>query len=165
MDLSTPVDSWLNSYLISVVFSDKSVGGVNDRSSKNPFQSSLPPLRKYRSVIQFLYCLFVSLNKTFSTQSLWTAIFVFECSGATLPAGLPERGKNWERRGSLQLLPSRPAIRVGTPYPEPISNGYGHTRCPKPSLAVEEVYLDLNLVSFGKFCYTYDGHFPLYPCL
>ncbi|XP_043999042.1 sentrin-specific protease 2 [Gambusia affinis] len=95
--------SWLNGTDWKM---DKSVGGVNDRSSKNPFQSSLPPLRKY--------------------------------SGATLPAGLPERGKNWERRGSLQLLPSRPAIRVGTPYPEPISNGYGHTRCPKPSLAVEE---------------------------
>ncbi|KAM4723241.1 sentrin-specific protease 2 [Anableps anableps] len=85
---------------------DKPVGGVNDRSGKNPFQSSLPPLRKY--------------------------------SGTTLPAGLPERGKNWERRGSLQLLPSRPALRVGSAYPEPTSNGYGHNRCYKPSLTVEE---------------------------
>ncbi|KAM4541731.1 sentrin-specific protease 2 isoform 1-T1 [Odontesthes bonariensis] len=86
---------------------DKPVGGVNDRSGKNPFQSSLPPLmRKY--------------------------------SGTALPAGLPDRAKERERRGSLQLLPSRPAVRVGTANPEPACNGFGHNRCYKPSLTVEE---------------------------
>ncbi|KAM4541174.1 sentrin-specific protease 2 [Fundulus diaphanus] len=86
---------------------DKTAAGVNDRSPKNPFQSSLPPLiRKY--------------------------------GGPVLPSGLPDRGKNWERRGSLQLLPSKPALRVGNANPEPICNGYGHSRCYKPSLTVEE---------------------------
>uniref|UniRef100_A0A3Q2P6X5 Sentrin-specific protease 2 n=1 Tax=Fundulus heteroclitus TaxID=8078 RepID=A0A3Q2P6X5_FUNHE len=86
---------------------DKTTGGVNDRSAKNPFQSSLPPLiRKY--------------------------------GGPVLPSGLPDGGKNWERRGSLQLLPSKPPLRVGNANPEPICNGYGHNRCYKPSLTVEE---------------------------
>ncbi|MEQ2229246.1 hypothetical protein ILYODFUR_016965 [Ilyodon furcidens] len=61
-----------------------------------------------------------------------------KCNGTTLPAALPDRGKTWGRRASLQLLPSRPALRVGTTNPEPIYNGYGHNRCYKPSLTVEE---------------------------
>ncbi|XP_010749399.3 sentrin-specific protease 2 [Larimichthys crocea] len=59
-------------------------------------------------------------------------------SGAGLPAGLPDRGKDRERRGSLQLLPSRPSLRVGTANPDPTCNGFGHNRCYKPSLTVEE---------------------------
>ncbi|XP_070699117.1 sentrin-specific protease 2 isoform X2 [Pempheris klunzingeri] len=59
-------------------------------------------------------------------------------SGAGLSAGLPDRGKDRERRGSLQLLTSRPAVRVGTPNPDPTCNGFGHNRCYKPSLTVEE---------------------------
>ncbi|KAM6912845.1 sentrin-specific protease 2 [Xenentodon cancila] len=86
---------------------DKSVGGLNDRGGKNPFQSSLPPLvRKY--------------------------------SGPALPAGLPDRGKDREKRGSLQLLPSRPALRVATSNADSMCNGIGHNRCFKPSLTVEE---------------------------
>ncbi|XP_047467827.1 sentrin-specific protease 2 isoform X2 [Mugil cephalus] len=88
---------------------DKPVGGVNDRGGKNPFQSSSPPLmRKY--------------------------------SGTALSAGLPDRAKDRdrERRGSLQLLPPRPALRVGTANPDPTCNGFGHNRCYKPSLTVEE---------------------------
>ncbi|KAK2826431.1 hypothetical protein Q5P01_020645 [Channa striata] len=50
-------------------------------------------------------------------------------SGTTLTA---------ERRGSLQLLPSRSALRVGTTNSEPTCNGFGHNRCYKPSLTVEE---------------------------
>ncbi|KAM8917076.1 sentrin-specific protease 2 isoform 2-T2 [Spinachia spinachia] len=46
--------------------------------------------------------------------------------------GLPER------RGSLQLLPPRPAVRVGTSNPDLTGNGFGHHRCYKPSLTVEE---------------------------
>ncbi|XP_038129314.1 sentrin-specific protease 2 [Cyprinodon tularosa] len=83
---------------------DKPVGGANDRSANNPFQSSF--IRKY--------------------------------SGTAHPAGLPDKGKNWERRGSLQLLPSRPALRVGNGNSEQFCNGYGHSRCYKPSLTVEE---------------------------
>ncbi|XP_026196208.1 sentrin-specific protease 2 isoform X2 [Anabas testudineus] len=59
-------------------------------------------------------------------------------SGTALPAGFPDRGKDRERRGSLQLLPSRSALRVGIANPDPTSNGFGHTRCYKPSLTVEE---------------------------
>lgn len=59
-------------------------------------------------------------------------------SGAGLSTGLPDRGKDRERRGSLQLLPSRPALRVGTANPDPTCNGFGHNRCYKPSLTVEE---------------------------
>lgn len=96
--------SWLNSAEWKM---SKPVSGVNERSGKNPFQSSSPPLmRKY--------------------------------SGAGLSAGLPDRGKDRDRRGSLQLLPSRPALRVGTPNPDPTCNGFGHNRCYKPSLTVEE---------------------------
>lgn len=62
-----------------------------------------------------------------------------ESSGAALSAGLPDRGKDRERRGSLQLLPSRPALRVGTANPDPACNVFGHNRCYKPSLTVEEV--------------------------
>lgn len=58
-------------------------------------------------------------------------------SGTALSAGLPDRGKDRERRGSLQLLPSRP-LRVGTPNPDPTCNVFGHNRCYKPSLTVEE---------------------------
>ncbi|XP_047201962.1 sentrin-specific protease 2 [Girardinichthys multiradiatus] len=96
--------SWLNGTDWKM---DKAVGGVNDMSAKNPFQSSLPPL-------------------------------IRKCNGTTLPAALPDRGKTWGRRASLQLLPSRPALRVGTTNPEPIYNGCGHNRCYKPSLTVEE---------------------------
>lgn len=96
--------SWLNS---SEWRMNKPVGGVNERSGKNPFQSSSPPLmRKY--------------------------------SAAGLSAGLPDRGKDRERRGSLQLLPPRPAPRVGTTNPDLTCNGFGYNRCYKPSLTVEE---------------------------
>ncbi|XP_063765253.1 sentrin-specific protease 2 isoform X2 [Eleginops maclovinus] len=96
--------SWLNRTEWRM---SKPIGGVNERSGKNPFQSSTPPLmRKY--------------------------------SGVGLSAGLSDRGKDRERRGSLQLLPSRPAQRVGTTYPDPTCNGFGHNRCYKPSLTVEE---------------------------
>ncbi|XP_051942222.1 sentrin-specific protease 2 [Hippocampus zosterae] len=44
-----------------------------------------------------------------------------------------------ERRGSLQLLPSRPAVSVGMPNADQTScNSFGHIRCCKPSLTVEE---------------------------
>ncbi|XP_076604522.1 sentrin-specific protease 2 isoform X1 [Chaetodon auriga] len=59
-------------------------------------------------------------------------------SGPSLSAGLPDRGKDRESRGSLQLLPSRPALRVGTANPDPTCNGFVHNRCYKPSLTVEE---------------------------
>ncbi|XP_069008670.1 sentrin-specific protease 2 isoform X1 [Embiotoca jacksoni] len=59
-------------------------------------------------------------------------------SGTALPAGLPDRGKDREWRGSLQLLPSRPALRMGNANPDPTCNGFGHSRCYKPSLTVEE---------------------------
>ncbi|XP_030575007.1 sentrin-specific protease 2 isoform X2 [Archocentrus centrarchus] len=59
-------------------------------------------------------------------------------SGTTLPAGLAERGKDRERRGSLQLLPSRPTLRVGNANSDPTCNGFGHNRCYRPSLTVEE---------------------------
>lgn len=49
-------------------------------------------------------------------------------SGACLP----------ERRGSLQLLPSRPALRLGANNVDPACSGFGHNRCYKPSLTVEE---------------------------
>lgn len=64
---------------------------------------------------------------------------LFVSSGAGLSAGLPDRGKDRERRGSLQLLPSRPALRTGTAISDPTCNGFGHNRCYKPSLTVEEV--------------------------
>ncbi|XP_071373523.1 sentrin-specific protease 2 isoform X1 [Centroberyx affinis] len=57
-------------------------------------------------------------------------------SGAGLPTGIPDRGKDRERRSSLQLLPSRPALRVTNP--DLTCNGLGHNRCYKPSLTVEE---------------------------
>ncbi|RVE57389.1 hypothetical protein OJAV_G00215680 [Oryzias javanicus] len=59
-------------------------------------------------------------------------------SGTALPAGLPDRGRDKERRGSLQLLPSRPVFRVGTTNPDLTCSGTGHSRCSKPSLTVEE---------------------------
>ncbi|XP_037097988.1 sentrin-specific protease 2 [Syngnathus acus] len=44
-----------------------------------------------------------------------------------------------EMRGSLQLLPSRPSVSVGMPNANQTScNGFGHNRCYKPSLTVEE---------------------------
>uniref|UniRef100_A0A8C6Q7L4 SUMO specific peptidase 2 n=1 Tax=Nothobranchius furzeri TaxID=105023 RepID=A0A8C6Q7L4_NOTFU len=55
-------------------------------------------------------------------------------SGTVLPAGLSDR----EKRGSLQLLPSRPAVRGGGAHPELACSGFGHNRCYKPSLTVEE---------------------------
>ncbi|XP_072313915.1 sentrin-specific protease 2 [Eucyclogobius newberryi] len=48
--------------------------------------------------------------------------------------GLPDR----DRRGSLQLLPSRPALRLGANNVDPVGSTYGHSRCYKPSLTVEE---------------------------
>ncbi|XP_039994070.1 sentrin-specific protease 2 isoform X2 [Xiphias gladius] len=86
---------------------DQPVGEMNERSGKNLFQSSSPPLMK-------------------------------KYSGTALSAGLPDRGKDRERRGSLQLLPSRSALRVGAANPDPTCNGFGHNRCYKPSLTVEE---------------------------
>uniref|UniRef100_A0A3P9MD41 Ubiquitin-like protease family profile domain-containing protein n=1 Tax=Oryzias latipes TaxID=8090 RepID=A0A3P9MD41_ORYLA len=59
-------------------------------------------------------------------------------SGTALTAGLPDRGRDKERRGSLQLLPSRPVFRVGTANPDLMCSGTGHNRCSKPSLTVEE---------------------------
>ncbi|KAM8736971.1 sentrin-specific protease 2 isoform 2-T2 [Acanthopagrus schlegelii] len=100
--------SWLNSTEWRM---SKPVGGMNERGVKNPFQSTSPPLmRKY------------------SGAGL----------SAGLSAGLPDRGKDRERRGSLQLLPSRPALRTGTAISDPTCNGFGHNRCYKPSLTVEE---------------------------
>ncbi|KAM9355451.1 sentrin-specific protease 2 isoform 2-T2 [Pholidichthys leucotaenia] len=64
--------------------------------------------------------------------------FTWKYSGTTLPAGHPDRGKDRERRSSLQLLPSRSTVRVGTTNPDPTCSGFGHGRCYKPSLAVEE---------------------------
>lgn len=55
-------------------------------------------------------------------------------SGTALSAGLPDR----ERRGSLQLLPSRSTLRAGTANSDPTCNGFGHNRCYKPNLTVEE---------------------------
>ncbi|XP_020773216.2 sentrin-specific protease 2 isoform X2 [Boleophthalmus pectinirostris] len=46
--------------------------------------------------------------------------------------GLPER------RGSLQLLSSRPTLRLGANPVDPLSSNHGHNRCYKPSLTVEE---------------------------
>ncbi|XP_061553078.1 sentrin-specific protease 2 isoform X3 [Phycodurus eques] len=44
-----------------------------------------------------------------------------------------------ERRSSLQLLPSRPAVSVGMPHTDQnCCNGFGHNRYSKPSLTVEE---------------------------
>ncbi|XP_028995917.1 sentrin-specific protease 2 [Betta splendens] len=59
-------------------------------------------------------------------------------SGTVLPAGLADRGKERERRGSLQLLPPRPTLRVGAANADLSCNGFGHNRCYKPSLTVEE---------------------------
>ncbi|XP_041669206.1 sentrin-specific protease 2 isoform X2 [Cheilinus undulatus] len=87
---------------------NKPVGGINERGGKNPFQNSSPPL-------------------------------VRKYSGAGLSAaGHLDRGVDRERRSSLQLLPSRPALRVGTANPDPFCNGFGYQRCYKPSLTVEE---------------------------
>ncbi|XP_068194936.1 sentrin-specific protease 2 isoform X2 [Antennarius striatus] len=55
-----------------------------------------------------------------------------------LPPAVPDRGKERDRRGSLQLLPSRPTIWVGTSNPDTACNGFGHNRCYKPNLTVEE---------------------------
>ncbi|XP_041827340.1 sentrin-specific protease 2 [Melanotaenia boesemani] len=102
--------SWLSS---SEWRMDKPISGLHDRSGKNPFQSSLPPLmRKY--------------------------------SGPALNAGLPDRAKDRERRGSLQVLPSRPTVRVGTTNPDATCNGFGYNRCYKPSLTVEETIKQKN---------------------
>lgn len=49
-------------------------------------------------------------------------------------AGLADR----DRRGSLQLLPSRPALRLGASAVDPVCTSFGHSRSPKPSLTVEE---------------------------
>ncbi|XP_061599738.1 sentrin-specific protease 2 [Cololabis saira] len=65
-------------------------------------------------------------------------------SGPALPAGLPDRGKDRERRGSLQLLPSRPALRAATSNPDTMCNGIGHNRFFKPSLTVEETIKQTN---------------------
>lgn len=67
--------------------------------------------------------------------------FLFDLSGTALTAGLPDRGRDKERRGSLQLLPSRPVFRVGTANPDLMCSATGHNRCSKPSLTVEEVTL------------------------
>uniref|UniRef100_A0A3B5JZA7 Ubiquitin-like protease family profile domain-containing protein n=1 Tax=Takifugu rubripes TaxID=31033 RepID=A0A3B5JZA7_TAKRU len=54
-------------------------------------------------------------------------------------AGYSDRGKDWEKRGSVQLLPSRPALQLGAST-EPTCNGIGRNRNYKPSLTVEEVF-------------------------
>ncbi|XP_034530765.1 sentrin-specific protease 2 isoform X2 [Notolabrus celidotus] len=59
-------------------------------------------------------------------------------SEAGLSNGIPDRARDRERRGSLQLLPSRPVLRVGTTNLDPACNSFGHQRCYKPSLTVEE---------------------------
>ncbi|XP_076013898.1 sentrin-specific protease 2 isoform X2 [Genypterus blacodes] len=51
-------------------------------------------------------------------------------------AGLSDRGRDREIRGSTPLLPSRP--RVGTASPDPMCNAFLFNRCYKPSLTVEE---------------------------
>ncbi|XP_028252217.1 sentrin-specific protease 2 [Parambassis ranga] len=55
-------------------------------------------------------------------------------SGSALSIGVPDR----ERRGSLQLLPIRPGVRVGTANSDPTCNGFRQNRCYKPSLTVEQ---------------------------
>ncbi|XP_061752111.1 sentrin-specific protease 2 [Nerophis ophidion] len=43
-----------------------------------------------------------------------------------------------ERRGPLQLLPSRPTVSMGMPSSDQTCNGFGHSRCYKSSLTVEK---------------------------
>ncbi|KAK7904187.1 hypothetical protein WMY93_016794 [Mugilogobius chulae] len=64
-----------------------------------------------------------------SSPPLMRKLRQVKCGG-----GLPDR----DRRGSLQLLPSRPALRLGANNVDPVCSGYGHSRCYKPSLTVEE---------------------------
>ncbi|XP_068608254.1 sentrin-specific protease 2 [Brachionichthys hirsutus] len=59
-------------------------------------------------------------------------------SRAGLPGGIPDRGKDREKRGSLQLLPSRPTLRMGTSNVDTACHVFGHSRCYKPNLTVEE---------------------------
>lgn len=63
----------------------------------------------------------------------------FLLSGSALSAGVPDRGKDRERRGSLQLLPIRPGVRVGLANSDPTCNGFRQNRCYKPNLTVEQV--------------------------
>lgn len=80
-----------------------------------------------------------------------------------MSAGFPDRGKERERRGSLQLLPSRSAVRVGTSNPDPSCNVFGHSRCYKPSLTVEEVIEFVSVVLLlGFICDLNDF---LYVCV
>ncbi|XP_054653572.1 sentrin-specific protease 2 [Dunckerocampus dactyliophorus] len=53
-------------------------------------------------------------------------------SGTSVSSGFPDR----EKRGPLQLLPSRPTVSMGMPNSDQICNG--HSRCYKASLTVEE---------------------------
>lgn len=62
----------------------------------------------------------------------------YDTDRAGQSAGFPDRGKDWERRGSVQLLPSRSALQLGAAA-DPTCNGLGHSRSYKPSLTVEEV--------------------------
>lgn len=76
-----------------------------------------------------------------------------QSSGAGLPTGNPERVKDREKRhrSSLQLLPSRPTLGIGTgtgpSNPDQTCPGLGHNRCYKPCLTVEEVRS-----AFPKLC-------------
>ncbi|XP_011617118.2 sentrin-specific protease 2 isoform X1 [Takifugu rubripes] len=65
-------------------------------------------------------------------------------------AGYSDRGKDWEKRGSVQLLPSRPALQLGAST-EPTCNGIGRNRNYKPSLTVEETIKQNNKEHYRRF--------------
>ncbi|XP_034050949.1 sentrin-specific protease 2 isoform X2 [Thalassophryne amazonica] len=57
---------------------------------------------------------------------------------SSLPPLMRRYRADRERQGSIQLLPSRPAVRLGTTNFDPACSSSGHNRCHKPSLTVEE---------------------------
>lgn len=136
-----PIITWLFLF----VSTGKPVSGVNERGGKNPFQGSSPPfIRKYRQVVHCdirenkMDCL---PNTILFSQCCYVNVHnLLESSRAALPAGFPDRGREKEKTGSFQLLPSRPAPRLGTSNPDAAASGaFGHSRSYKPSLTVEEV--------------------------
>lgn len=52
-------------------------------------------------------------------------------------------------------------MRVGTANPDPACNGFGHNRCYKPSLTVEEVCFGFTVRIYAKLEIKLGIYFPI----
>lgn len=127
--------------MFSFFSTGKPVIRANEWGGKNCFQSSPPPsIRKYRRVSRGR-ARASGLNTVLDVVIPFNIHDILQSSLTALPAGLADRGREMDKTSSFPPLPSRPAPRLAAAHSYPTSSGFGHSRCFKPNLTVEEVGL------------------------